>query len=135
MIIRPEKIEQVNERLLQMGVSEADLHEEFIRGSGAGGQKINKTNSCVQLTYLKKGWVFRSQDSRSREANRFFARRKLLEKLENERLGSASTQAKKIHKIRAQKRKRSKRAKEKMLNEKSHHAKIKSQRQKVRVTQ
>lgn len=28
-------------------INEADLEESFVRGSGPGGQKINKTSCCV----------------------------------------------------------------------------------------
>lgn len=126
--VSPDKVSDVNERLLKLGIGENDLLEEFIRGSGAGGQKINKTSSCVQLTCLKNGWVIRCQESRSRELNRFIARRKLLERLEDEKLGKESARNQKIHKIRAQKRRRSRRAKDKMLDEKKHRGGIKKSR-------
>jgi len=130
--ISKKKITVVNDRLEALGVSEDDLHEEFVKGSGSGGQKINKTNSCVQLTYLKTGQVIRCQKTRSREDNRVFARRILLEKLEEEKLGRESEKQKKIHKLRAQKRKRSKRAKEKVLKLKKERAETKMLRQKPR---
>ncbi len=126
--VSPDKVNDVNERLLKLGIGENDLAEEYIRGSGAGGQKINKTSSCVQLTCLKNGWVIRCQESRSRELNRFIARRKLLERLEDEKLGKESARNQKIHKIRAQKRRRSRRAKNKMLDEKKHRGGIKKSR-------
>jgi len=127
--ISKSKISDVNTRLKAMGVGEKDLREEFIKGSGSGGQKINKTSSCVQLTYLKTGLVVKCQQSRSREQNRFFARRILLEKLEQDALGKKSETAKKIHKIRAQKKKRSKRAKEKMVEAKRKRGDTKKLRQ------
>lgn len=132
MPVGSDKIAAIRERLKALGVAESDLEEDFIRGSGAGGQKINKTSSCVQLTYLPKNWVIRCQESRSRELNRFLALRKLLEKLEDEKLGRASLKAQKIHKIRAQKRKRSRRAKDKLLQDKSHQSKKKQSRGRVR---
>jgi peptide chain release factor len=129
-MVSSQKVAQVNQRLAELGVVDADLREEFIKGSGSGGQKINKTSSCVQLTYLKKSWVIRCQQTRSREQNRFYARRILLEKLEEEILGKESAKAKKIHKIKAQKRKRSKRAKEKMLKGKKERSETKALRKK-----
>lgn len=123
------KIEDVSRKLKALGVKDEDLREEFIKGSGSGGQKINKTNSCVQLTYLKKGWVIRCQKTRSREQNRFFAKRLLLEKLEAAVFWKKSEKEKQIHKIRVQKRKRSKRAKEKLLDQKKKRSDTKKLRQ------
>jgi len=76
------KWEELNERLQRLGVKEADLEENFILGSGNGGQKINNTHSCVQLTHAPTGVVIKCQKERSRESNRFFARRLLCERLE-----------------------------------------------------
>jgi protein subunit release factor B len=134
MLPAPQKMAAINARLNAMGVVDADLREEFIKGSGKGGQKINKTSSCVQLTYLKTGLVIRCQETRSRELNRFLARRILAEKLEQERLGRQSFKEKLRHKIRAQKKKRSKRAKEKMLGDKRRHAEKKTLRRRPLLT-
>ena len=38
-------------------LNEEDLEEKFIRGSGPGGQKINKTSSCVELKHIKTGII------------------------------------------------------------------------------
>lgn len=127
-LVSKTKLEEVNLRLARLGVSEDDLREEFIKGSGSGGQKINKTSSCVQLFHEKSGIVVRCQESRSRELNRFLARRILAEKLEQIIFKKDSEKEKLIRKIRAQKKKRSRRAKEKMLQGKKHHAEIKSGR-------
>lgn len=68
-------------------IKEEELHEKFIKGgSGPGGQKINKTNSKVQLTHEPTGIVVTCQYSRSQEKNRAKAREILalkLEELEN----------------------------------------------------
>jgi hypothetical protein len=56
--------------------------ETFIRGSGPGGQAINKLSTCVQLKHTPTNIVIRCQDTRSRELNRELARRKLSKKLE-----------------------------------------------------
>lgn len=65
-----------------LGLSENDLVENFIRGSGSGGQKINKTSSCVQLIHEASGIEIRNQDSRSRETNRVLAREELCRRLQ-----------------------------------------------------
>ncbi len=133
--IAKSKIDEITERLEDLGVSASDLKEEFIKGSGPGGQKINKTNSCVQLTHIPSGMVIRCQKTRSREQNRFFARRVLSERLEEIQLGKKSEKAKKAHKIRAQKKKRSKRAKEKILEKKKQISDKKKLRKKPAVSE
>lgn len=132
-LVSKDKFNEVCERLYKLGVTEQDLVETFIRGSGKGGQKINKTSSCVQLTYLKTGWVIRCQMSRSREQNRFLARRLLLEKLEKALLGEKSEKEQRSRKIRLQKKRRNRKAKEKLLQNKKHRSDIKKQRQKPMI--
>ncbi|MCJ1472800.1 hypothetical protein MMC13_001449 [Lambiella insularis] len=63
-------------------VSEAEIQEAFLKGSGPGGQKINKTSSAVQLKHLPTGLVVKSQATRSRSQNRKIARTLLAERLE-----------------------------------------------------
>ena len=101
-------------------VRESDLDENFIRGSGAGGQKINKTSSCVQLRHRPTGIEVRCQISRSQSLNRFHARRLLVQKIAHLVDGKKSEEQQRIAKIRRQKRRRSKRAKDKMLADKKH---------------
>ena len=66
--------EELNRRLIRLRVNEGDLVERFIRGSGPGGQKINKTSSCVQIKHLVSGIEIKCQKSRSLMANRITAR-------------------------------------------------------------
>ena len=66
--------EELNRRLIRLRVNEGDLVERFIRGSGPGGQKINKTSSCVQIKHLVSGIEVKCQKSRSLMANRITAR-------------------------------------------------------------
>ncbi|KZT60480.1 hypothetical protein CALCODRAFT_120284 [Calocera cornea HHB12733] len=61
---------------------EEDLEESFIRGSGPGGQAINKTSSCVSLIHRPTGIRVLAQPTRSREQNRQAARKILVEKLD-----------------------------------------------------
>lgn len=112
------KIKDLQTRMERLGLKEADFEEVFVRGSGAGGQKINKTSVVVQLKHLLTGIEVKCQESRSRALNRFLARRLLVEKLEEKILQEKSEKQKRIEKIRRQKRKRSKRSKEKILKEK-----------------
>lgn len=64
-------------------VDEREIEEKFIKGGGKGGQKINKTNSKVQLRHIPTGIVVNSQFSRSREDNRKRAREVLGERLDD----------------------------------------------------
>ena len=109
----------------RLGIREADLVEKFINGGGKGGQKINKAASCVYLKHLPTGIEVKCQAERSQILNRFLARRILAEKIEQKVLGDESIQVQEIEKIRRQKRKRSARAKRKMLDAKKAHAEIK----------
>ena len=113
--VSPAKQEALLREMEKYGMRENDLDEKFIRGSGAGGQKINKTSSCVQLIHLPTGTEVRCQASRSQAMNRFFARRILVAKIAHQIEGTKSAEEQRREKIRRQKRRRSKRAKEKML--------------------
>ena len=118
--ISPEKEKALLERMRQLKVSEKDLEETFVRASGPGGQKVNKTSSCVFIRHVPTGLSVKCQRERSQAINRFLARRLLLDKIERKQKGILAKEKERIEKIRRQKRKRSKRAKEKILNEKHH---------------
>ncbi|AMD22880.1 HHR111Cp [Eremothecium sinecaudum] len=61
---------------------ENEVQEKFLHGgSGAGGQKINKCNSKVQLQHIPSGLIVECQETRSREQNRHIARKKLAHKI------------------------------------------------------
>jgi protein subunit release factor B len=111
--VSPEKVKHLDERMASLGIREADIEEKFIHAQGRGGQKVNKTSACVYLRHLPTGIEVKCQESRSRAANRFFARRLLSDKIEESVLGEKSPRAREIEKIRKQKKKRSRRAKAK----------------------
>ncbi|KAI0514406.1 RF-1 domain-containing protein [Xylaria bambusicola] len=69
---------------------ESEIEESFLKGSGPGGQKINKTNSAVQLKHIPTGLVVKCQATRSRSQNRTIARRLLADKLDDMRHGDES---------------------------------------------
>ncbi|MFO8053482.1 MAG: peptide chain release factor-like protein [Candidatus Omnitrophota bacterium] len=129
-MITKQKYKNLKNKMVKLGIKEKDLYEKFIKGSGKGGQKINKTASCAYLKHLPSGIEVKCQMSRSLQKNRFFARRIMVDKIEEIKLKNESAQKKKINKIRKQKRKRSKRAKEKMLEFKKRRAKKKKFRSK-----
>ncbi len=113
-----DKWEELRERMERLSVKEGDLIEKFILGSGSGGQKINKTSSCVYLKHLPTGIEIKCQQTRSRDLNRLYARRELCERLEERLFQEKSEKQQRVEKLRRQKRKRSKRAQEKVLKAK-----------------
>ncbi|RKF73062.1 putative peptide chain release factor-like protein, mitochondrial [Golovinomyces cichoracearum] len=71
-------------------IDEDEFTEVFLKGSGPGGQKINKTSSAVQLRHKTTGIVLKVQETRSREQNRKIAREKLALKVEMIQKGNES---------------------------------------------
>jgi len=114
------------EEAARLHVNLSEVEEQFVRGGGAGGQKINKTSSCVVLNY--RNFSVRCQRHREREKNRISAYRLLFKKVELMRLGRRSEIAKKQFKLRKQKQRRSRRSKERMLADKAHRSGIKALR-------
>lgn len=126
--VAPDKWQAVMARLASLGVGAADLSEQFTRSSGRGGQNVNKVSTCVILTHPPSGLSVRCEEERSQHLNRYRARVRLADKLEEKILGEKSARRQAIEKIRRQKRKRSKRAKAKMLADKRHRAGTKAGR-------
>lgn len=116
------------EKAVELKIYPEDIVEKFVRGGGKGGQKINKTSSCVMLKYAPLGIEVRCQKHREQSANRISAYKLLILKVEDIGKGRASERAKKIFKLKKQKQKRSKRAKEKILQAKKERAEIKETR-------
>ena len=125
-MLSKEKIDALHSRMQSLGIGEGDLIEKFILGSGRGGQKINKTSSCVYLKHIPTGIEIKCQQGRSREMNRYYARKELCQRLEEKDKNIQSERQKAAEKIRRQKRRRSRRSKEKMLADKKHHAEKKN---------
>ncbi|KAL2039174.1 hypothetical protein N7G274_008223 [Stereocaulon virgatum] len=94
-------------------IREEDIEEAFLKGSGPGGQKINKTSSAVQLKHIPTGTVIKSQATRSRSQNRKIARRILAEKIEEAEKGPESRAALKAGIKSKKKASKSKKAKRK----------------------
>jgi protein subunit release factor B len=113
-----DKMEELRERMENLAVTEDEFRETFVRSSGPGGQKVNKTSSCVYLVHLPTGLSVKCQQERSQSLNRLLARRLLLDRIERLRTGLVAAEKMKAEKIRRQKRRRSRRAQEKMLTEK-----------------
>jgi len=72
---------QIAEKLRALGFREEEVEERFVRGSGPGGQKINKTSSTVWLRHRPTGVEVRCQEGRSQAENRAAAWLRLCDKL------------------------------------------------------
>ncbi|KAK4550485.1 hypothetical protein LTR36_000064 [Oleoguttula mirabilis] len=92
---------------------ETELEESFLKGSGPGGQKINKTSSAVQLKHVPTGIVVKSQETRSRQQNRKLARLILAEKLDHMEKGNESRTSIKTERARVKKASASKKTRRK----------------------
>lgn len=130
-MIKPEKQAELERRMQQLGIHENDLVEKFVLGSGSGGQKINKTSSCVYLKHIPTGIEIKCQRDRSRELNRYYARKELCERLSEQLFQIKSEKVQEREKIRRQKRRRSRRSKEKMLEGKRLHSEKKRERREI----
>jgi protein subunit release factor B len=127
-MMRKEKIDDLDARMERLGIREGDLVEKFILGSGSGGQKINKTSSCVYLKHIPTDIEIKCQRERSREMNRYYARKELCNRFEEKIENKKSERQQMIEKVRRQKRRRSRKSKEKMLAAKRQQSEKKSLR-------
>lgn len=80
--ITPAKAQALKERIARLKIDLRLVDEQFTRGSGKGGQKINKTSNAVLLRYAPLGLVVRCQRERKRSVNRFLALRELVDEIE-----------------------------------------------------
>lgn len=127
----PETIAKIKSLMNEASVFEEDLDESFILGGGPGGQKTNKTSNVVRLCHAPSGLQVRCGENRSREINRWLARRQLAEKILERELGRKSAQQQERERKRRQKRRRSRRQKQRMLDDKHAHAEKKAARRPV----
>ena len=113
-----EKIVALEKRASAAGIQKKDIEEKFIKSSGRGGQKVNKTSSAVFLKHLPTGITVKCGSERSRHLNRFLAMRRLVDQVEAKASGISSKknslQMKRITQLKKQKAKRKKRARSKL---------------------
>jgi peptide chain release factor len=118
--VSPEKECQLVQRMVALGVREIDIQETFVRSGGHGGQNVNKSATCVMLLHVPTQLRVKCQTTRQQGLNRFLARRLLLDKIEALKKGHVDARRDASEKIRRQKRRRSRRSKQRMLADKSH---------------
>ena len=107
--VSEEKNRWLRERMEILGINERDIEEKFVRSSGRGGQKVNKTSSCVYLKHIPTGIEVKCMKERSQSLNRFLARRELIDRVEKFS-GKLTSDDRRVERIRRQKEKRRKRA-------------------------
>jgi protein subunit release factor B len=114
--VSEEKNGQLKKKMEALGVREEDIEEKFIRSSGSGGQKVNKTSTCVYLKHIPTGIEVKCMKERSQSLNRFLARRELVEKI-SKVSGQMTSDDIKTERMRRQKAKKKKRARLKYRSE------------------
>ena len=128
-MITKNKWENLKKLMSSLDICEENIDENFIKGSGKGGQKLNKSSICVQIKY--KNLEVKCQKTRSQSDNRFWARRELCDKVMELKNDFISKKNREYNKIRKQKLKRSKRAKEKIMEIKINQSNKKKLRRKI----
>ena len=108
-----DKMANLKERIKRLGIDLSKIEEQFVRGGGKGGQKINKTANCVLLKYAPLSIIVKVQKERRRSVNRFLALRELVDRIEMEISPDTSRRLQEFERIRRQKAKRSSRSQEK----------------------
>lgn len=123
-----DKWQQMQQEMQELGILEKDIVEKFILGSGRGGQKINKTSSCVYLKHVPTGIEIKCQQQRSREHNRYLARKQLCDQIKEKKKKAQDESRFYAEKKRRQKRRRTRLGQEKVLREKKRRSEKKSLR-------
>jgi peptide chain release factor len=121
------------ERMLRLGILDADLEEKFARSSGPGGQNVNKVATAVTLRHRPSGISVTVQDSRSQAVNRKLARERLLDAIESARERRRSSEIAKRAKERRRKSPRPAALKRKIMESKRKRGELKKQRAKIEI--
>ncbi|MCG8614658.1 MAG: peptide chain release factor-like protein [Desulfobacterales bacterium] len=100
--------------MADLGISKADITEKFIKASGRGGQKVNKSASAVFLHHGPTGLSVKVGKHRSQHLNRFIALRSLVEKIEAGKEGVPDKEAARIARLKKQKMRRKRKTRKKL---------------------
>ncbi|WP_022668762.1 peptide chain release factor family protein [Desulfospira joergensenii] len=107
------KLDALEKRMADLGIQRQDLEEKFIRSSGRGGQKVNKSSSAVFVRHIPTGIFVKYGKHRSQHLNRFMALRSLVDRLEEKSTGKMSRETREIEKLRKQKLRRKRKSRKK----------------------
>ncbi len=110
------KLAALEQKLADLGIHKKDLEEKFIKASGRGGQKVNKSSSAVFIRHRQTGLCVKVGKHRSRHLNRFLALRALVEKIAALRTGTDEKQQDHIKKTRKQKLRRKQKTRKKLAS-------------------
>jgi len=97
--VRLDKEQNLLIKMEALNIRESDLIEKFIRAGGKGGQKVDKTSSCVYLKHIPTGIELKVNRERAQGINRFLARRQLVEMIEKKKNGTLTPREIKLQKI------------------------------------
>lgn len=112
-----EKIFALEKRMSDLGIKKDDIEEKFIKSSGRGGQKINKTSSAVFLKHKITNLSVKCGKARSQSLNRFLALRRLVDMIETAMTGKNDSELERIEKFKKQKQKRKTKTKKRLLKD------------------
>jgi len=101
--ITQQKVEALKMRIARLGIDLRLIEEQFVKGGGKGGQKINKTANAVLLKYPPLSLIVRCQRERKRSLNRFIALRELVDEIELRVSPETSEKLKEISRLRKRK--------------------------------
>mgnify|MGYP000479290145 CR=1 FL=1 len=122
----------LSKRMQKLRLREEDLEEQFIRGGGAGGQKMNKTSSTVMLRHAPTGIEIRCQRERSQVMNRYWARVELCDRIESILNDAKLALQNEREKVRRQNRPRPRGLQRRILKEKKNRGEVKKNRSRVK---
>lgn len=118
-------------RAAAVGLRAEDVSENFILGSGHGGQNRNKRSTAVQLVHHPSGIEVRCFHKRMQHQNRMDAWERLLMLLEERHHEADQKEAHDAYVKRVQKRRRPRAVKERMLEAKRQRGELKARRKKI----
>jgi len=118
-------------RFQRLRLDPSSVVERFVKGTGPGGQKINKTSSTVALLHLPTGLEVRCQAERSQSANRERAWELLADKLESRARAQVDSARQELEANRRRNRQKSYGQKVRMVQIKRLRAKHKASRGRV----